>query len=273
MDVTRSMNALAEYTAMQWGLVTAAQAKEAEVDSVALARMTEAGLLIRVRRGVYQLTAAEEALHLAEKSAWLALHPTAPAWERPKLDVNGGVVSHRSAARLHDLGELVSRRIEITVPRRRTTRDPEVMLRQRALTDEEITIVDGLPVTSIERTVIDLLDDHADASHIGQILLQAHGRGALDLDAVGPRVSRFSRRYGIKGNNGHALVDHLLSAVTTEPTRNDLLAHLLREVTQGDGSIAHRFDLIYPKLRGTGVDVEDLQQRKRPEDRGRRPSS
>ncbi|WP_369678928.1 type IV toxin-antitoxin system AbiEi family antitoxin domain-containing protein [Saccharopolyspora antimicrobica] len=211
--MVQAITSLGAYTAGQWGLVTAAQAKGAGVDSVTLLRLVDAGLLVRVRHGVYQLAVSEESAHLAEKAAWLALRPAVAGWVRPKLDPDGGVVSHRSAALLQGLGDLVSERIEITVPRRRATRDSEVKLRGRPLDEDEVTRVDGLPVTTVERTVIDLLNDRVDASHMGQIIHEANRRDRLDLDVLAEKVGCFSRRYGVTGRDGHALIEHLLSAV------------------------------------------------------------
>lgn len=218
MDMRQAVTALADYTAGQWGLVTTAQANAVGVVNVTLQRLVEAGLLVRVRHGIYQLTASEESANLPEKSAWLALHPAVAGWDRPELDPDGGVVSHRSAALLHGLGELVAERIEIIVPRRRTTRDREVLLRQRQLSQDEVTLIDGLPVTTVERTVMDLLDDHVDASHIGQILHEANQRSLLDLEALAGKVGPFCRRYGVKGRDGQALIKHLLATVQPEPT-------------------------------------------------------
>lgn len=218
MKMMQAVTALADYTAGQWGLVTAAQANSAGVVNVTLQRLVEAGLLVRVRHGIYQLTASEESANLPEKSAWLALRPAVAGWDRPQLDPDGGVLSHRSAALLHGLGELVAERIEITVPRRRTTRDREVLLRQRQLSQDEVTLIDGLPVTTVERTVMDLLDEHVDGSHIGQILHEADQQNLLDLETLAGRVGPFCRRYGVKGRDGHALIKHLLATVHPGPS-------------------------------------------------------
>jgi predicted transcriptional regulator of viral defense system len=261
MKMVQAISSLADHTAGQWGLVTAAQAKTTGVDSVTLLRLVDAGLLTRIRHGVYQLTASEESAHLAEKAAWLALRPATPGWQRPKLDPDGGVLSHRSAALLHELGDLVTERIEITVPRRRATRDREVQLRERTLSEDEVTLVDGLPVTTVERTVVDLLDDHVDASHIGQILHEASRQDRLDLKTLAERVGRFCRRYGVKGRHGHALIEHLLATVRTEPSRTEQspVARLLWGTGASPGSDAvarlMRSQLDLPQVRAALADA------------------
>lgn len=213
MNVSDALRRVGDYTADQWGIITAAQATAAGIDSVTLYRLADAGLLEPVRRGVYAAAAAPASPHRDVQAAWLALSPAAPAWQRPKLDPDGGVVSHRTAALVHELGDIVTDGIELTVPRRRVTRDPGVRLRQRDLDEDDVVLVDGLPVTSVERTIEDLLTDRVDASHAAAVIkdgVQAH---QLDLDHLAGRIGRYCRRYGVKGHDGSALIEHLLAQI------------------------------------------------------------
>lgn len=203
--------ALSEYAADQWGMVTAAQATAIGVGTVVLTRLAEAKLLEHVGHGVYALPATDDA-HRAEKVAWLRLAPARPGWEREPLDDDGGVVSHRSAAAVHELGDLVTAQVEITTPRRRATRDPGVRLRRAELGELDVTRIEGLPVTTAERTVLDLLADHVDGEHVGNVLADATRRDLVDLDRLAERVAPYARAYGItRGRNrGRALLGHLL---------------------------------------------------------------
>src|SRR5262245_25626104 len=106
MEAGAAINALAAYTADQWGLVTTAQANLAGIDNVTLNRLVSTGFLDHVRRGVYAATAAPEDFLRQHKAVWLLLHPAVPAWSRPKLDPHGGVLSHRSAAQAYQVGDL-----------------------------------------------------------------------------------------------------------------------------------------------------------------------
>ena len=58
MDRSEQLTALAQAAAGQWGLVTAAQAKKLGLNAVQLLRLTEAGMLENVGRGVYLVPAA-----------------------------------------------------------------------------------------------------------------------------------------------------------------------------------------------------------------------
>jgi hypothetical protein len=198
----------------QYGLVTSTQAKAHGVDGVTLLRLREAGLLEGVGRGVYLVSGAVTPSHLEIRVAWLRLDPARPAWERDGRGEKDGVVSHRSACLVHELGDIPAPKVELTVPRRLTTREAWVTLHQHAgpLDPGEIAVVDGLPVTSVERTVLDLLRDGADAGHIGGVIAEAEHRGLLDVGALAEQAGQFANRYAMPKASGA----ELLSALAAE---------------------------------------------------------
>lgn len=204
------MSALGGVTADQWGLITTAQANRAGVDNETLARLVKAGLLDRVRWGVYAATAANEDPLRTQKAAWLLLRPSVPAWERPRLDPDSGVLSHRTAALMHGIGDLSADTIEFTVPRRRASRHSDLAFHVAKLPESDVTLVGGLPVTTVERTIVDLLADHIDGGHAGDIVDQALRRGLTELDVLAERVHPYAHRYRVKGG-GTALLKSLLA--------------------------------------------------------------
>ncbi|WP_173019565.1 type IV toxin-antitoxin system AbiEi family antitoxin domain-containing protein [Streptomyces alkaliphilus] len=211
MDRTEQVIILSGVAADQWGLVTAAQAKKLGLNAVQLKRLTGVGLLENVGRGVYAMPAAGQPRHLETKVAWLRLQPEVFAWERAPGDPDSGVVSHASACRLHDLGDIPASGVEISVPRRRTTVEPFVRLRTARLDTADITVIDGLPVTTVERTVVDLLKAKADGGHVGGVIADAVRRDLVNIDKLAERVQPFVRRYGLPSSTtGHELVDHLV---------------------------------------------------------------
>jgi predicted transcriptional regulator of viral defense system len=216
MKQTEALRLIGDYAADQGGLVTSAQAKIVGVDGVTLRRLVDSGLLERVTHGVYGMPAVMAAEHLLERAAWLRLAASRPGWERKPLDFDSGVLSHRSAAALHGLGDLAPDIVEITVPRRRTSRDPNVRLRTAQLDDDEVTSVDGLPVTTVERTIADLLAAHTDGGHVGDVIADARRRDLVDLSALSKRVTRFAAAYGIRdggADRGMKLIRQLLDQV------------------------------------------------------------
>ncbi|CAL9676370.1 type IV toxin-antitoxin system AbiEi family antitoxin domain-containing protein [Streptomyces sp. enrichment culture] len=211
MDRTEQLTLVAGMAADQWGLVTAAQAKNLGISGVQLMRLTEAGLLESVGRGVYALSAVGMPQYVEIKVAWLRLQPGTPAWERPLDGRDSGVVSHASACQLHNLGDIPAPEVEISVPRRRTTTEPFVRLRTATLDAADITVVDGLPVTTAARTITDLLHAKADGGHVGGVIADAERRDLVDIDTLAAAVQPYARRYGLPaGATGHELIEHLV---------------------------------------------------------------
>ncbi|MCX4233264.1 type IV toxin-antitoxin system AbiEi family antitoxin domain-containing protein [Streptomyces ortus] len=217
-DVLRK---LGERASDQWGLVTAAQAKLDGIQGVHLLRLERAGLLENVGRGVYRIAAGAPPEHLETKVAWLRLDPETPAWQRSSAQKWAGVVSHASACELHALGDLPADRVELIVPARRTTRDESVLLHRLTLEADDVTMVEGLPVTTAERTITDLLRSRADGAHIGTVIADADRRGLIDIDRLADRVVPFVRGYGLPAA---ATGEELLQALCQQAGRS-LLRH------------------------------------------------
>lgn len=224
MERTDALRALNELATEQASLVTAAQASQAGVDHLTQHRLVAAGLLERMGRGVYQVSGAQPPDHPWIRVAWLRLDPRTPAWKRTGLGAKDGVVSHRSAALLHRLGDIPAHDVELSVPQRRTTREPGVRLLTRPdLTEKDITFVSGLPVTTPERTILDLLQDHADGGHIGRVIADADRQGLVDVDALGPKADGFAARYGMPEASGRELLSELAGLVDRQLATDQIL--------------------------------------------------
>lgn len=213
MKRTEAQAILGALAGDQYGLVTSAQAAERGIGGKTLERLRGADLLTKVGWGVYQVAGATTPTHLEIRVAWLRLDPERPAWERDGHGERDGVVSHRSACLLHELGDIPAPNVELTVPGRMTTRDRWVTLHRHdgPLPAEDITIVDGLPVTTVERTVLDLVREGADAGHVGGVIADAERRGLLDLRALADRVEPFAERYALPGGSGEELISTLVA--------------------------------------------------------------
>jgi predicted transcriptional regulator of viral defense system len=223
MKTSDALRLLSAFTSAQWGMVTFRQAKGAGVDGVTLHRLEKAGHLDRIRHGVYAATIAVVTEARQEQAAWLMLNAAEPAWKRSPLDPDGGVLSHESAARLHGLGELVDDRIVLTTPRRRTSRDPDVRFRIAGLLEDEVTTIDGLPVTTVLRTIRDLMEQRVDGSHIAMIIQEAVETDRLRLDVLAEHIGPYALGYGVRRpGDGEALLEQLLAEIGTSVTR---LAH------------------------------------------------
>lgn len=69
------------------------------------------------------------------------------------------IAAGASAASLHCIGELWADRHDFVFPARRQSQRKDMRFRVRTLAAKDITVVSGLPVMSIERTLADLLHD------------------------------------------------------------------------------------------------------------------
>jgi hypothetical protein len=194
----------------QWGLLTTAQAAREGITRLQLARLTDAGVLERLGRGVYATTSSADE-HLGLRAAWLALDPARTAEERLKSPTTTGVVSHASAAGLHNLGDLLDDEHEFTLPQRKQTRRAGIRVHRGDLTEQDVTIVEGLPVTTEERTIADLLRAGNDPEHVAQIIGQGVRRGVVDLTDLAVHLDPLARRHNQPDGGG--LVEYLLDLV------------------------------------------------------------
>jgi hypothetical protein len=116
-----------------------------------IARLTRLGALHRLRRGAYD-TPSSDPINVIESHRRL-IHAS-----KPYL-ASGSVVSHASAAVLHDLVPYATRldRVQLTRPDVPGGKSRRLLdLHAAPLGLSEIVEVDGVPATSIARTVADL---------------------------------------------------------------------------------------------------------------------
>lgn len=210
MKARNALRELAEISASQWGMVTSAQAATHGVTRLDLSRLTESGDLIRLAHGVYKNAGAPSGAHLDVRAAWLRSDPVRLASDRLSDGHRGIVVSGQTAAWLHDIGDLRSNRTELTTPVRRQTQRADLHYRRRDLTEEDVTIRDGLPVTTPERTIADLVEDRTDLSIVANALRDASRKSDLDLGLLGRSLVPLAERNGHRKDDGVALLDQLL---------------------------------------------------------------
>ncbi|WP_063915534.1 type IV toxin-antitoxin system AbiEi family antitoxin domain-containing protein [Nocardia salmonicida] len=222
---------LAKLAESQWGLLTTAQAATIDIDTKQLQRLVDHAMLIRLRHGVYRLVGVPESPVESIRAEWLALEPARTVGDRLSDDVPIGVVSHRSAADLHGLGDLDADYLEFTVPTRRGSRNPDVRFHRTLLTAGEWSLVDGLPVTTPTRTIGDLAFARTDGGHLASVVRDALMQGA-SADEIVRKLRPYAHRYGAPVDNGSALLNYFItqagvpesSLALTAPVLEPLLA-------------------------------------------------
>jgi predicted transcriptional regulator of viral defense system len=208
MPQNRTLSPLALIAEDQWGLVTRRQAEAAGVSTATMQRLSAKGsALERIARGTYHLAGAPIADHIDLRAAWLQLAPERLAWERRPDE---GVVSHRSAAALFELGHLPADRHEFTVTERRQTRRADVRIHRGRLGEGEYSIFRGLPVTTPARTAADLLADREDPEAVAQVIVDALRKKKEWPGRVAVALSPRAAQLGLRRGDGFAVLARLL---------------------------------------------------------------
>ncbi len=203
---------LAEETVSQWGMVTSAQARALGVTRLEMSRLAAAGHLVRLAHGVYRNAGAPSDEFEDLRAAWLSTERERFAGDRLRDGVAGMIVSGASAARLHGLGDIPADRHEFTTGQRRQTQRPEIHYRQRTLTDREVTVSQGLPVTTVERTIADLVEARIDLSLVADVLRDAVNKTAIDTTVLADLLAPMAARNGLRSGDGNGLLERILKS-------------------------------------------------------------
>jgi predicted transcriptional regulator of viral defense system len=175
---------LARVAAEQRGIVRRADAARAGVTDRDVDRLLEVGLLVGLHPGVYR----HAAVAFDETARLLAA-----VWAAGR----SAVASHRSGAWLWELRDVPRWRPELTVPgRTRKAVSRATVHRTDRLEPMDVTAVDGVPVTTVARTLLDL-GGVVDPRVVRQATQDAVIRGLVqpeDLVCVLERLGRRGRR-------------------------------------------------------------------------------
>jgi predicted transcriptional regulator of viral defense system len=143
----------------QDGYVTRAQAALVDVSAQKLQRLVDAGILRRVRWGIYALEKLAPAARVDERTyaSWLALDAGRLPWQRHEPVV---VVSHQTAAHMHSLGTIIDDGpVALTTPiKTKRTTLPGIELHRVGLDLEDWRWERGhrIMATTPARTMVDL---------------------------------------------------------------------------------------------------------------------
>lgn len=156
---------MAETARKQHGVVSAQQLAEFGFPRETIARWVKERRLHRIHRGVYAV--GHEALTW-EGRCMAAVLANSPA-----------VASHKTAAWIWELRRWRPGRFDLTAPSRRHRREPIVVHFAR-LRPEDSAVVEGIPVTSVARTVLDLAPEES-IRDLHRMMDRAEDRKTFDL--------------------------------------------------------------------------------------------
>ncbi|MFL5900298.1 MAG: type IV toxin-antitoxin system AbiEi family antitoxin domain-containing protein [Solirubrobacterales bacterium] len=232
---------IVEFAERQHGVVWRRQLLEIGVGGNAIDNAVRAGRLHRLHVGVY----AVGHRILSREGRWMAA---------VLAGGDGAVLSHRSAAALWGIATFRGT-IEITSPR--DTRSREEIRRHVAhLPVDEITVREGIPVTSVHRTLFDFAGI-SPVDRLEAAMREAEYRRLWDRLSLSTLLARHP------GHRGNAKLRLCLDRLgrTVGFTRSDLEERFL--------AFLDRFELPRPQLnarlqvRGNWIEVDCLWRRKR----------
>lgn len=207
---------LATRAATQLGLISVAQAMEAGLSRGQVSRRVQTGAWIRVVRGVYRMACVPETWEQVVLAPCLA-HPGLAA------------VSQLTAVRLHGLHPSAPPRPDVTVPMGQTSRLSGATTHRARLTPIDIERIGPIPVTTIERTLVDC------AAILGPVRLHAVVDAAMhtkritarSVDAAWERAERAPGRWGFE--KLQAALKDWRSEITSDSAAEVRLIRVLRQ--------------------------------------------
>lgn len=197
-----------ELAARQHGVVARRQLLAAGLTARMIDRRAAGRLLVTLHRGVYAV-----GHHRLRREGW---------WMAAVLAAGrGALLSHRDAAALHGLrppGDHA--RWEVTTTGRASSTNRIRVFRTDTLDARDATVVAGIPVTSVARTLVDLAGT-VPAGQLAKALNEAERQRLFDLWAIERAMAATARRRG----SGHAAMRRALDelrAIGAHVTRSEL---------------------------------------------------
>ncbi len=170
----------------QAGYFTAAQALEIGYSYQAQKYHVDYGNWERVDRGIIRIPEWPIGLHDG-LVRWVL-------WSKGRA-----VVSHESAASAYGLGVSNPSKVHLTVPPNFTMSNPNVVLCYRHLSDSDTCVLDGAAITTVERTVVDIIESHVDEEFIQAIVDDAIDTGSVTRRRLMRRMEELSNPSRIRG--------------------------------------------------------------------------
>jgi predicted transcriptional regulator of viral defense system len=184
----------------QHGLVTRPQLARVGIDDDGIRRRVRKGTLHRIHQGVHAVGHANLTTHARWAAAVLACGP-------------GSALSHLDAARLWAIYDAAGPRVHVLAASNREVSGIWVH-RARRLHPDHVTERDGVSVTTVARTLIDLTDILSQ-DRILRAIREAEFRRLLDYDALSASVGRARGRRNVKALTS-ALAHHRPGQIVRE---------------------------------------------------------
>jgi predicted transcriptional regulator of viral defense system len=170
------------------GLLTSKDARARGIRDSVLVRLAQRGRLERMSRGVYRIA------HFPADR--LAQYREAVLWAQASHGPEHIALSHETALLLYGISDVNPATVHLTVPRsaRMRREHPKWVAIHRAdLSPQEISQHEGVPVTSIERSVMDVFSTTHRQDIARQAITDALREGLLNMSQASKLRKRVSR--------------------------------------------------------------------------------
>jgi very-short-patch-repair endonuclease len=181
-------------------------------------------------------------------------------------------ISHRASGGLYELPGGRTDLVELTCIRWRRTQEVGIVVHEsRRLDERDITTIDGIPVTTPERTILDLASCFPHENYLEYVVQAARRKRLITYESMRATFDRHARR-GLKGVRALRLTLDRWDP-TSRPTESEMETMLLQtlrhhglpeptlqyEVRDGDGNLLGRVDAAYPNAR-VAIEYDSKQE-------------
>lgn len=198
MNRNNYISAISELSASE-GIFTTAQAERFGIPRNVIAKACEAGRVVRIAHGAYRM-AGVPASQLDDLVAlWKLTDSAKMTHERMRPGAWDGIaVAGSTAASIHGIGDFYLSPYRVLSPKRINSRNAESRFGVRSVSRDDVSFVEGVPVTRIERTLVDLVLDGEEPSLVEDALADARAKGLdkgkLERLAAGVKASARERK-------------------------------------------------------------------------------
>jgi predicted transcriptional regulator of viral defense system len=180
MEEKQKYDELYEIAESQAGYFTAQQARNVGFSWERLSENAATGKFNRIQHGIYRLSQFPGSRFEDLFIAWL------------RAGVNS-VISHESALSVYELSEYLPSEIHVILPRTTSRRRKGFQFHTNAIRPEEITWREGLRVTSVERTLVDVYTSGIAQEQVELAVHQALQRGLITRESLLLQASKQSK--------------------------------------------------------------------------------
>jgi hypothetical protein len=240
----------------QHGVVTRSQLLERGITAEGIRNRRASGRLHVVYRGVYVVGRPE----LSRLGRWIAA---------VLASGSGAALSDSSAAALLEIGDELQGTIEVSILPGTTRRRPGITIHRRPLGSHDVTEIDGVPVTTPIRTLIDLATRHSPPA-LERAINEADKRDLVTPQALRAALNERAGQPGVRSLR--ALLDSRTFRLTDSELERQFLpiaaeAGLPPPIT-GANVNGFKVDFYWPEL-GLVVETDGLRYHRTPAEQSR----